>query len=180
MTAAMSRHRTTDRTDHLAGPLTGPLTGPGTVRLTGRTGFEIELLAPPGGSRADLAEGLARGCGGTVRRFFHTDSEPSLVPGMDHFIHLTPGFAVVGPDGEERCRLVDDITIRFDLDPAAPVASAAPTVTTSRTTARVHANSASSGASKSASAGNRSAQCNPPYVFGSDGVKTFKPQCFAH
>jgi len=108
MTAAMPWHRTAHRTAD-AHP-----------RLTGRTGFEIELLAPPGGSRADLAAELAQGCGGTVRRFFHTDSEPSLVPGMDHFIHLTPGFAVVGPDGDERCRLVDDITIRFDLDPAAP------------------------------------------------------------
>ena len=85
-----------------------------------RVGFELELLAPRGSSRADLAAEVAARCGGTVRRFWHTDSEPSLVPGMGHFIHLTPGFAVVGPDGAERCRLVDDITIRADLDRQVP------------------------------------------------------------
>jgi len=26
--------------------------------------------------------------------------------------------------------------------------------------------------------GNRSAKCNPPYVFAADGVKTYKPECF--
>lgn len=85
-----------------------------------RTGFEVELLAPRGASRSDLADAVAARCGGTVRRFLHTDSEPSLVPGMGHFIHLTPGFEVLGPDGDPRCRLVDDITIRAGLDPRAP------------------------------------------------------------
>ncbi|WP_198954490.1 amidoligase family protein [Kineosporia sp. R_H_3] len=90
------------------------------ARLGLRTGFELELLAPRGTSRADLAAEVAARCGGTVRRFFHTDSEPSLVPGMGWFIHLTPGFEVLGPDGAPRCRLVDDITLRADLDRRAP------------------------------------------------------------
>jgi len=91
------------------------------ITLTERIGFEIELVAPRGASRADLAHELARRHGGTVRRMFHTDSEPSLVPGMSHFIHLTPGFDVVAADGGQLCRLVDDITLRQDLDPhAAP------------------------------------------------------------
>jgi len=95
-----------------------PAEGTGSPRL--RIGFEVELLAPTGSSRADLADELAASCGGRVRRFFHTDSEPSLVPGMDHFIHLTPGFEVLDGRGEPLCRLVDDITLRQDLDPHRP------------------------------------------------------------
>lgn len=94
--------------------------GPARTAPTQRIGYEIELIAPRGASRADLAHELARRCGGTVQRFFHTDSEPSLVPGMDHFIHLTLGFAVLAADGAPLCRLVDDITLRQDLDPQAP------------------------------------------------------------
>ena len=97
--------------------LVPPAPGSG-LRL--RIGFEIELLAPPGSSRADLAAEVARRSGGGVHRFFHTDSEPSLVPGLDHFIHLTPGFDVVDERGRPMCRLVDDITIRADLDPRVP------------------------------------------------------------
>jgi hypothetical protein len=96
------------------------LTGEGVGSPSRRIGFEIELLAPRGRTRADLAEEVARRCGGRVRRYFHTDSEPSLVPGMDHFIHLTLGFEVLGPDGVTLCRLADDITIREDLDPRTP------------------------------------------------------------
>ena len=106
MTAASPLPRTEPR------PRSGP--------LTERIGFEVELLAPPGRSRADLADLVAERSGGLVRRFFHTDSEPSLVPGMDHFIHLTQGFAVEDADGRPLARLVDDITIRHDLDPQAP------------------------------------------------------------
>lgn len=90
------------------------------VPLTRRIGFEVELLAPRGASRADLAQEVALRCGGTVERFFHTDGEPSLVPGMTHFIHLTQGFAVRDAEGGPVCRLVDDITLRADLDPHAP------------------------------------------------------------
>ena len=84
--------------------------------LTLRTGFEVELLAPPGGDRRQLAEEIARRCAGTVETTFHTDSEPSLVPGMGHFWHLTQGFAVRDADGAPVCDLVDDITLTADLD----------------------------------------------------------------
>lgn len=96
-----------------------PGRGPARRDPTQRIGFEIELLAPAGASRATLAHELARRHGGYVGRFFHTDSEPSLVPGMACFIHLTHGFAVAGADGTPLCRLVDDITLRQDLDPRA-------------------------------------------------------------
>ena len=107
------------------GPVARPApAGPGPRaeqdRLTRRIGFELELLAPPGLSRADLAAEVARRHGGRVRRFWHADSEPSLVPGMDHFIHLTPGFEVLDAAGGPLCRLVDDITLRQDLDPGRP------------------------------------------------------------
>ncbi len=93
---------------------------PGAASLRSRIGFEVELLAPPDQSRSGLAGAIARACGGSVRPVFHCDSEPSLVPGMGRFLTLTQGFAVDGPDGEPRCTLVDDITIRAGLDSTAP------------------------------------------------------------
>ncbi|RMI12865.1 amidoligase family protein, partial [Cellulomonas triticagri] len=83
--------------------------------LTLRTGFEIELLAPAGSDRRDLADALADRCGGSVRRAFHTDSEPSAVPGVGVFRHLSPAFDVVDAAGAPVARLVDDITIEADL-----------------------------------------------------------------
>lgn len=83
--------------------------------LTLRTGFEIELLAPAGADRRDLADLLADRCGGSVRRAFHTDSEPSAVPGVGVFRHLSPAFDVVDAGGAPVARLVDDITIEADL-----------------------------------------------------------------
>ncbi|GAB7190321.1 hypothetical protein NUM3379_10270 [Kineococcus sp. NUM-3379] len=85
-----------------------------------RTGVELELLAPRGASRETLAGELARRCGGTYTPVFHADAEPSLVPGMGHFLHLTKGFAVHRRGGEPLCTLVDDITIRADLEPRTP------------------------------------------------------------
>ena len=85
--------------------------------LSLRTGFEVELLAPRGSSRRDLAEEIAGRLGGSLRRSFHTDSELSLVPGMGHFLHVTPGWEVLSTDGALVCSLVDDITIMADLDP---------------------------------------------------------------
>jgi len=81
-----------------------------------RVGVELELLAPRGSSRAHLAHELSRRCGGTVHPVFHADSEPSLVPGMGQFLHLTRGLEVRRDDGRVLCTLVDDITINGDLD----------------------------------------------------------------
>lgn len=91
-----------------------------TARLRWRTGFEIELMAPPGRSRQSLAERLAAGCGGQVRPVWHHGSEPSLVPGLGRFLHLTRGFEVRRADDTLLCTLVDDVTLVAGLDPRAP------------------------------------------------------------
>ena len=90
-----------------------------TVKLHRRTGFEIELMAPQGLSRRRLARELADRCGGEVRPVWHQDSEPSLVPGLGRFLHLTHGFEVRRADGDPLCTLVDDITLHDGLDPEA-------------------------------------------------------------
>lgn len=83
--------------------------------LTLRTGFEIELLAPAGADRQLLADALADRHAGRVHRSFHTDSEPSAVPGVGVFRHLSPAFDVVDGAGAPVARLVDDITLVSDL-----------------------------------------------------------------
>jgi len=83
-------------------------------------GFELELLAPRGASRRDLADELARRCGGRVRPAFHTDSERSAAVGVERFLHLTPAFDVLDAAGDLRCHLVDDTTIAADLEASAP------------------------------------------------------------
>lgn len=83
--------------------------------LSLRTGFEIELLAPAGSDRQVLADAVASRHDGTVRRSFHMDSEPSTVPGVGVFRHLSPAFDVTDATGHPVARLVDDITIESDL-----------------------------------------------------------------
>jgi hypothetical protein len=90
--------------------------------LRRRIGFEVELMAPPGLSRRSLAAELADRCGGRLRPVWHYDSEPSLVPGLGQFLHLTQGFQVHRADGSLLCTLVDDVTLVAGLDArAAPV-----------------------------------------------------------
>lgn len=84
--------------------------------LTWRAGFEVELLAPAGSDRLVLGERLAADCAGRVVRSFHTDTEASPVPGVDTFRHLSPAVEVRDPSGALVARLVDDVTIRADLD----------------------------------------------------------------
>lgn len=88
---------------------------PGDTALRRRIGVEIELLAPPGVDRGVLARRVALASGGAARRVFHTDSEPSLVPGMGHFWHLTPAWEVSDARGAPVASFVDDITIADDL-----------------------------------------------------------------
>ena len=84
--------------------------------LDWKTGFEIELMAPEGRSRRDLAEAVAARIGGTVERFFHPQSEPSAVERRPVFENLTPGFRVRDADGRWVASFVDDLTLQRDLD----------------------------------------------------------------
>jgi hypothetical protein len=88
----------------------------GSVEVNWRCGFEMELLAPPGRTRAELAHTLAAACGGSVRRVLHADSEPSLVAGKPVFQNLTLGFEALDPAGALLARCVDDLTLQHDLD----------------------------------------------------------------
>jgi hypothetical protein len=88
-----------------------------TEELRWRAGFELELLAPRGSDRRTLAEELAARHGGTVRTVWHEDSEPADVPSLGgRFLHLTQGFETSVAAGTPLCTLVDDITIRSELD----------------------------------------------------------------
>lgn len=83
-------------------------------------GIEVELLAPPGGDRRQLAEYIARCIDGTVEPFFHLDSEPSKVKDKPIFYHLTQGFRVIDKNGQWLAKCVDDITLQRDLDKTVP------------------------------------------------------------
>jgi len=86
------------------------------ITLDWKTGFEIELMAPAGLSRRDLAEATALRIGGRVERFFHPQSEPSAVEGRPVFENLTPGFRVLDGQGAWVASFVDDLTLQRDLD----------------------------------------------------------------
>ena len=90
------------------------------IELNWRIGVEIELIAPQGRSRSDLAEEIAWAFGGTVRRFFHPQSEPSKVQDSPIFQNLTLGFEVLDPEGCLIAQCVDDLTLQEDLDPNHP------------------------------------------------------------
>lgn len=84
-----------------------------------RIGVEIELLAPVGLSRLDLALAIADTVDGSVRRFFHPQSEPSLVPGSPVFHNLTLGYEVLDSKQQIVAFCVDDLTLQKDLNRAA-------------------------------------------------------------
>ncbi len=86
------------------------------ITLDWKTGFEIELMAPAGLSRRDLAQAVADDIGGTVQRFFHPQSEPSAVEGLPVFENLTPGFRVRNAAGGWIASFVDDLTLQTELD----------------------------------------------------------------
>lgn len=88
--------------------------------LTWKIGVEMELLAPPGRSRRDLAHRVAAARGGSVHPFFHPQSEPSKVPGSPVFENLTHGFAVSDADGAPYAAFVDDLTLQANLRREAP------------------------------------------------------------
>ena len=84
-----------------------------------KTGLEIELLAPAGRSRANLAEAIAERLGGKTTRIFYPQSEFSRLDNAPVFENLTLGYDVLGREGELIARCVDDLTIVDDLAAAA-------------------------------------------------------------
>lgn len=91
-----------------------------TAEIKWKTGFEIELAAPRGRTRKDLADVLALQSGGTVQRIFHSQSEPSKVPGRPTFENLTPGFQLFDSSGQWVASFVDDLTLQADFDKQTP------------------------------------------------------------
>ncbi|MBF2016138.1 MAG: amidoligase family protein [Rivularia sp. T60_A2020_040] len=89
-------------------------------KLNWKIGCEIELLAPKGLSRKDLAYSIAQANNGTVRRIFYPQSEPSLVPGKPLFHNLTLGFEVIDQQGSLIAKCVDDLTLQDDLNKSQP------------------------------------------------------------
>lgn len=84
--------------------------------LNWKIGCEIELLAPKGLSRKDLADSIAQANNGIVRRIFYPQSELSLVPGKPLFHNLTLGFEVIDRQGNLIAKCVDDLTLQDDLN----------------------------------------------------------------
>lgn len=80
-----------------------------------RIGVEIELLAPRGKSRLDLAEAIRHRYQGSIQRFFHPQSEPSKVPGAQIFHNLTLGYTVLDANQVRVAQCVDDLTLQADL-----------------------------------------------------------------
>ena len=79
-------------------------------------GVEIELLAPVGSDRKQLALAIADAIGGRIEAFFHLDSEPSKVKGKPIFYHLTQAYKVYDASGNPLLSCVDDITLQETLE----------------------------------------------------------------
>jgi hypothetical protein len=86
-----------------------------------RTGFELELLAPVGKSRFDLAHALAERVGGRVLYGLKYISEGLYRP-RTPICDLTLSAVVQEESGRTLFTLVDDVTIKADLDHDAPTA----------------------------------------------------------
>lgn len=86
-----------------------------TVALNWKVGFELELMAPPGASRRDIAERVAARVGGAATRIFHPESEHSKVPGTPVFENLTLGYRVTDAEGNWVASFVDDLTLQADF-----------------------------------------------------------------
>lgn len=85
-------------------------------RLPTRLGWELELMAPAGATRLDLAQALAERLEATVHRIWLPQSEPSLVPNQPVFENLTLGFELRDAQGQWLLRCVDDLTLQGDLN----------------------------------------------------------------
>ncbi len=82
--------------------------------LNWKTGFEIELLAPRGFSRFDLADAVAHKSGGKAERSFYH------LPERDNTSDtLVLGYNAYDAKGDLVARFVDDLAIQEDLDQTA-------------------------------------------------------------
>ncbi len=84
--------------------------------LKSRIGFEIELLAPKGKSRLDLANAIAKFYSGTAKRVFHPQAEPLNISNNPIFENLTLGFIIYSSSGELIALCLDDLTLQTDLN----------------------------------------------------------------
>ena len=85
------------------------------LEINWKIGIEVELVAPQGLTRRDLAVAIAQQHNGSIRTFFHPQSEPSKVPGKPLFENLTLGFAVFDSQGFMLAQCVDDLTLQDDF-----------------------------------------------------------------
>jgi len=90
------------------------------MEINWKIGVEIELVAPKGRNRRDLALAIAQQHGGIVRPFFHPQVEPSKVPDQPLFKNLTQGFEVIDSKGQMIAQCVDDLTLQEDFDKTHP------------------------------------------------------------
>ena len=86
------------------------------LQLHSRIGFELELTAPVGRSRQDLAQAIAAHYHAKIIPFFHGQEEPSQLPGQPIFENLTPGFRLEDGQGNWLGSCVDDLTLQQDFD----------------------------------------------------------------
>ena len=86
-------------------------------KLGWKVGFEIELLAPRGLSRRDLAIEVASGqAGARIAPAFLPQAEFSLVEGAPIFENLTLAYDALNVDGSLIARFGDDLTLIDGLD----------------------------------------------------------------
>lgn len=86
-----------------------------------KVGYEIELLAPSGTSRRDLASQLAKShSDGSIAPVFVPQAELINIEGVQVFENLTLGYDAFDSTGQLIARCSDDLTIQADLDQSAP------------------------------------------------------------
>lgn len=90
------------------------------LSINWKIGVEVELLAPKGMSRYDLAEAIACEHKGTIRHFFYPQVEPSKVEGKPIFNNLTLAFEILDSSGKVIAQCVDDLTLQDDCDKSHP------------------------------------------------------------
>lgn len=85
-----------------------------------RTGVELELLAPPGSTRREVALALAGGDSARVEAGFKYYGPGQRDEAGRSVCLLTPAFRVLNPDGTLAATVVDDPTVRVGLRPGLP------------------------------------------------------------